>query len=317
MRRLSFLSAFSVFVAASSLRAELIVERSLIDLGEIRGGQRVSARFDYVNGGSEPIELLDLERSCGCVEPRWDRRRLGPGERGSMTLELRTLGQAEGQRTWPAQIVYRDGAVLRKAPIGIAGMLKHDVAVQPAHLSMTVRTELTQEIVVHDRRETPLRVLAVKTDLPGVRVATRDEGGGKTRILVKASADALPNERLTGRATVLTNDPTYDRLEIPLTVVRSREATVAADPEACLIRLSAEDMPASATVRLRSRTGAKLVVAALRTSDPALKATWGPTPNGGAIIRFEAARPMTATVQIEFQDSGELLTIPVEVRSGT
>lgn len=298
---------------AASARADLKVDRPLVDLGEVCGGQRVSATFEFSNAGTEPIELLDMERSCGCVQPKWERRTLLAGEKSSVVLELRTLGQTEGMRTWPAQIVYREAGMLRKTPIAIRGDLKHDIVVQPAHLAMAVKGELSQDITVQDRRPQPLRILAVRTELKGVSLEMHDEGNGRTRVVVRAKAEALPKDRQSGTATLLTNDPVYDRLEIPLTIQRSREATIAFDPEQPVLRLRAGESSGALTLRLRSRSDQPVEIESIEPSESDVKATWTKTPTGGAAVRVQATRLGTASLRVRLKD-GDELTIPIDVR---
>jgi hypothetical protein len=310
--RCSF-TTLAIFCCLSSAHAELIVETPVVDLGEVRGGQRVSATFELRNAGAETIELLDLERSCGCVEPKWRQRTLAAGAKTSIQIELRTLGQTEGARTWPAQIIYRDAGAMRKTPIAIRGELKHDVVVQPAHLAMAVQRELSQDIVVQDRRPQPLRILAVRTEVKGVTLVMHDEGSGRTRVVVRAKAEDLPNERQAGTATLLTNDPVYDRLEIPLTIQRSRESAIAIDPERPAIRLPANGSSGAVTIRLRSRTEKELDIASIQPSDMDVKASWTKTPFGDATIRVQATRPCAASLRVVLRN-GDELTIPIEVR---
>ncbi|MBX9681920.1 MAG: DUF1573 domain-containing protein [Gemmataceae bacterium] len=307
------LVVFGWLACVASARGELKVDRPIVDLGEVRGGQRVSAPFEFSNAGTEPIELLDMERSCGCVQPQWQKRSLAAGEKSSVVLELRTLGQTEGMRTWSAQIVYREAGVIRKTPIAIRGDLKHDIVVQPAHLAMAVRGELSQDIVVQDRRSQPFRILAVRTEVKGVSLEMRDEGNGRTRVVVRAKAGELPMDRQSGMATLLTNDPVYDRLEIPLTIERSKEAAIAVDPEQPVIRLGLGESVGAVTLRLRSRTDQAVEVDSIQPSESHIKATWTKTSTGGAAVRVQATRSGTASLHIRLKD-GDELSIPIDVR---
>ncbi|MFO0864223.1 MAG: DUF1573 domain-containing protein [Gemmataceae bacterium] len=311
MSRWFAIAVVSVWVSAA--RAELVVESPIVDLGEVRGGQRVSATFNLRNVGTGPIDLLDLERSCGCVEPKWRQRTIAAGANTSIVIELRTLGQTEGSRTWPAQILYREAGMTRKTPIAMRGELKHDLVVHPAHLAIAVKRELSQEIVVQDRRPQPLRILAARTEVKGVSLEMHDEGNGRTRIVVRAKAEDLPSDRQAGTATLLTNDPVYDRLEIPLTIQRSRESAIAVEPEQPTIRLAANASSGAAMIRVRSRTEKQVEIESIHPSEADIKATWTKTPFGDASIRVQATRPGTASLRVLLQ-SGEEMTIPLEIR---
>ena len=76
------------------------------DLGEIRGGPARQQRFELVNDGPSTIEIIDLQRGCGCLEPQLDRTTLAPGAKASLVVALRTTGQPNGPRSWNLRIRY-------------------------------------------------------------------------------------------------------------------------------------------------------------------------------------------------------------------
>src|ERR1041384_596890 len=80
--------AMIIGLYAPPLLAQLHVAAPVVDLGEIRGGQKTGHRFELVNQGQEPIEILDIERGCGCVAARVERNRLLAGERTNLTVDL-------------------------------------------------------------------------------------------------------------------------------------------------------------------------------------------------------------------------------------
>jgi len=41
-----------------------------------------SANFDFVNNGSSPLILNNVQASCGCTTPEWTRKPISPGEKG-------------------------------------------------------------------------------------------------------------------------------------------------------------------------------------------------------------------------------------------
>src|SRR5436305_52964 len=83
-------SILSLFVFAGVVQADVGVTPPSANLGEVRGGTVVECVFHLKNLGGQVVELIDLERSCGCVEPRWSTRSLKPGEQGTLALKIRT-----------------------------------------------------------------------------------------------------------------------------------------------------------------------------------------------------------------------------------
>src|SRR5262245_12621183 len=113
------LAAASMLLGTAEADAQLHFSKPVVDLGEIRSGPTRQHSFSFTNEGSRPLEILEVNRSCGCLAPRLDKRRLEPGESGNLRMEIRTLGQPDGPHAWTAQIRYRDGSILHEAELSI------------------------------------------------------------------------------------------------------------------------------------------------------------------------------------------------------
>lgn len=50
----------------------------LIDLGSVACGGSAEARFDVINSGDSPIEIVRVETSCGCVSVKLLERTIAP-----------------------------------------------------------------------------------------------------------------------------------------------------------------------------------------------------------------------------------------------
>src|SRR5688572_18465937 len=103
-----FVAAFALCCAAA--RADLVAVPASVDIGLVRGGQKLAQCFELVNRGTESVEILDIQQSCGCLAPRLEKRLLEPGEKTKLVAELRTLGQADGPHAWNLTVRYRDRA---------------------------------------------------------------------------------------------------------------------------------------------------------------------------------------------------------------
>src|SRR5947209_15294634 len=86
-----------LFVASG--RAELYCEQPVVHAGQVRNGTRLERRFTLVNRGAGAVEVIDVRSTCGCLTPRLDRRRIGPGQGATLLLEVNTLALAEGTQS--------------------------------------------------------------------------------------------------------------------------------------------------------------------------------------------------------------------------
>src|SRR5438093_9263559 len=123
----TLLAFLALFVLNQMVRAELRIAEPTVNLGEIRGGAPCQVSFLMVNAGPMPIDILEVNRGCGCLAPRLDKRHLEPGEKATLLMEVRTLGHPNGPHTWTADIRYRCGNLVREAPLALRAIVKNDV----------------------------------------------------------------------------------------------------------------------------------------------------------------------------------------------
>ena len=57
----------------------LIVKEPNHDFGKIPQGKPVYYFFDVVNTGDQPLKLDNVQASCGCTTPEWNREAIAPG----------------------------------------------------------------------------------------------------------------------------------------------------------------------------------------------------------------------------------------------
>src|SRR4051812_36765882 len=118
--------------------AQVAIKPASLNLGEVRAGPAVEGFFQLVNLGKEPIEIVDFERGCGCIEPRFSTRALKPGEQATLAVKIRTLGQVEGPRAWPLTLVTRAAGDTKKQGLEIKGIMRNDIVMQPPQVALHV-----------------------------------------------------------------------------------------------------------------------------------------------------------------------------------
>jgi hypothetical protein len=291
-----------------------------VDLGEVRGGPSRQHRFDLINDGRTTIEIIDIERGCGCLTPRLERKSLGPGEKTSLVVELRTAGQPNGPRSWNLRLRYREGDTVREELLVVAATIRNEVTVQPTILALHVRGALRQEVAVTDLRTPPLKVTSVHVSSPAIRATVQPPRGGVTRLTLDITAAELKPGAHDAMLSIYTDDPQYSPLQLPITLTRVEQLAVTATPSQVEAHVSTAEPVGAALVRLRAADGRTVVVKAATADDPGITCTWaaGPGPAATVKVRVDArclaARGEPRTVRVVLAEpAGEVVTIPVSV----
>lgn len=302
----------------AALRADLRMINPAADLGAVRGGPIYAHRFECINEGTAAVEIIDVKRDCGCLAPVIEKRILQPGERGAIGFRVRTLGQPGGQRSWRAVVVYREAGQSRETSVSIAATIRHEVTIQPPLLALYVETTLRQEITLTDWRDSGLKVTAVRCSLPAVKLSTKAEAGGVTRIMLEAAAADLPPGRHDALLDVHTDDPNYKTLQVPVTLTRGSRHAVAVTPPVVRVRATKAQPIGTQVVRLRPAGTAHVVIEAVESDDPGVTCTWAKGPENGATLRLRVdARRVSSssgarTVRVLLAEPGrDIIRVPV------
>jgi hypothetical protein len=75
------------------------------DFGKIPQGKPVTTIFEVTNTGKAPFKLDNVQASCGCTTPQWDKEKvIAPGEKSEITVGYNAA--AEGFFTKTVTITY-------------------------------------------------------------------------------------------------------------------------------------------------------------------------------------------------------------------
>jgi hypothetical protein len=312
---LSTLTLWAFLAAVGLAHAELRVAAPVIELGEVRGGQRLVQVFELTNAGTTPVEIVEVRRGCGCLAPRLASAKLQPGAKTTLHVELRTLGQADGPHAWNAQVIYRHGEETKSLPLTLRGVVRNEIVVQPALLALHLDKNGRGEITLVDRRATPLRVVAAEARSPALKVGDIVRAGNTTKVLLNAEVEQLPPGRYEGMVYVFTDDKDYEELQIPVTVTKGKRAAVQTVPERPELRLAGGAPSGSVLIRLRSLTGQSVRVSEVKAVEPGTKCTWAAGPGDDATVRLQLTKASTVNI-VELHvvlEGNEALTVPVSV----
>ena len=75
--------AESAFPAATE---NLTLRESEFDFGKIPQGKPVTHVFEFTNTGDKPFALDNVQASCGCTTPEWNKDTIAPGATASIKV---------------------------------------------------------------------------------------------------------------------------------------------------------------------------------------------------------------------------------------
>ena len=85
----------------------LVLKETEYDFGKIPQGKPVTHVFDIVNNGKESLKIINVQASCGCTMPNWEKDKVQePGEKTKITVGYNAA--SEGVFTKVITITYNN-----------------------------------------------------------------------------------------------------------------------------------------------------------------------------------------------------------------
>lgn len=206
-------------------RPALAFDQYAVNLGPIEPMGLAKARFRFTNAGDRPVTITNLRPSCGCLQPRLEKRDYAPGETGQFFVQVATAGEQPGPRHYTISLDYLD-------PKPQSVVLTFRLELPPRQLYITPRALLvyqfgeesvTKEILVTDNRLNFATITGV--DSPAKFIATEpaeteidQDGIHHTRINVTISS--VPLGVHDTLLKIRTDDPEFPVLNVPVRVHR-------------------------------------------------------------------------------------------------
>lgn len=87
----------------------LNLKETEFDFGKIPQGKPVTHVFEFTNSGTTPFSLDNVQASCGCTTPEWNKDVVAPGATSKITVGYNA--QNEGTFAKPVTITYNGNQV--------------------------------------------------------------------------------------------------------------------------------------------------------------------------------------------------------------
>lgn len=209
----------------------------------IKPGVTLHTEFRFRNQGDQPVTIDSVERSCGCMTPRWTKT-VAPGEIGSLQVPLDTIRQSPGFHEYLLTVNYTDTKPRLTTLTIKATFPEKMVVVQPRALFLSQRSSKPVDfsIAVSDFRDAPLRVTDVQATAAFVSAdiyhktaseilqashtveadgspdgEAAHEPGTRTDIVGTVAGDIPPGHHHV-LVTAATDDPTFPVVSVPMIV---------------------------------------------------------------------------------------------------
>lgn len=128
--RFQVLAAALLFGATSAAHAQLVWDKTEIELHPKVGDKEAVAQFPYQNKGTKPITIKNVRSSCGCTVASLKKNDVAPGEKGEITATF-TIGNRTGTQV-KAVSVETDDPAQAMLNLQMKIVIPQEIELQPA-----------------------------------------------------------------------------------------------------------------------------------------------------------------------------------------
>ena len=73
--------------------AKLVLDKKQVDFGSVDEGKVEETTIGFTNEGTGTLEIIDVKTSCGCTAALLSSKKLEPGQKGTVKIELDTANR--------------------------------------------------------------------------------------------------------------------------------------------------------------------------------------------------------------------------------
>lgn len=71
--------------------AKIVFDKNVYDYDTLEQGANGDCLFRFTNTGNAPLLITDVNASCGCTKPRWNKKPVMPGKSGVIHVTYNTM----------------------------------------------------------------------------------------------------------------------------------------------------------------------------------------------------------------------------------
>ena len=220
---------------APERRPALAFDQYAVNLGPIRVTGVAEAKFRFTNAGDKTVKITGLRTSCGCLQPKLEKRDYAPGETGEFAARVATAGEMPGPRHYTITIDYLDPEPRSVVLTFRLELPSRQLYISPRALMVYQFGEqpVTNKVLLTDNR--PNFATVTGLDSPAdyvsaqlVEAETDGEGVRTTRIDV--TIKSVPMGLHHTNLQIRTDDPKFPVLNVPIRVHRQPPPKIGSQP---------------------------------------------------------------------------------------
>ncbi len=188
---------------ATGAQAELIWEKSEVELHPKPGDQEAVAKFHYTNKTDKLVKITNVRTSCGCTVATLPKNEVAPGESGDLTATLKIGGRSGLQQK--VVTVETDDPAQATTNLTLKANVTQAVEVQPPFVFWQSGEEpKAKTITVKAAKEIPITKIDVLSSTPDFTTKVeKGPGAGEFKINIQ------PKDTAEARTGSLTITPDY------------------------------------------------------------------------------------------------------------
>lgn len=211
-------------------RAGMSFEQYMVNLGSPPPRSEYAGRFSFQNVSTQPLKILELTPSCGCLNPRLEKREFAAGEVGEFYLRVRAANERPGPHEYTCKITYDDGQPRETEVRFKISLPEERVEIRPRALAIYQFNDqpTTREISITDFRSTPedrplsrLEIVEAVCSFSWAEISIGEaqiDETGQRRQTLQITVTKVPPGTHHGSVIVKTNVPEYAELRVPLRI---------------------------------------------------------------------------------------------------
>jgi len=306
-------------------RADLFCPEPSFNSKPLLAGKPFKHSFTLNNNGKETIQILEALPSCGCLRPTLPKAILSPGEAISLPIEIHTLTKPHGEHRFSISIRYQEAGEIKNLALEVKALIQVEVEVTPAASAIFTDRAITHTFSVKDIRAKPMRIVAAESSNAQVAFkihpSTLNENKESVQTIMVLISDLLASGKHDLWIHLVSDDPSYAEMKIPLTIVK-RDGKLASAAPSRLYLEGSVGVPFGAKMVRINKAGAEPVrVDKVECSHPAFKCTWAQGPGDDATIRLlldeKKLSPGETIAELRVQLKGnqtQCVLIPVNIQ---
>jgi hypothetical protein len=191
------------------------------DFENIDKGEKKSVDFEFKNTGDEPLEILDVQTSCGCTSAKPEKSAYAPGEVGVIPVTFDS-GRFSG-KIKKTITVTTNATENERISLAIEGNIVSEVNIQPAILSMyNIKRSANdvKEIEISTEKLAKLQITGATSNLDflDITIVPKDDKTVIVKAMVNGAKAPKEQPAFRGYVDIKTNSEKRPEIKVPVNI---------------------------------------------------------------------------------------------------